>query len=242
MKDLLDNLERTFDSTAGGKMTRREERWQRGLEYMARMARREYRPSIREIGTAVGAANETVQNDLLELARRGLVADCDLPEGRQMRERRAARAYVITEHGLAQASGEYPQPQLAAAGQPRDQQVVTGFDADLDTSALTSSVFGIPPGHVVIKADGDSMIDAGIDPDELVLVRLDENAENGQIALVQVDGVADDAALTLKRIYWEGDQVRLQPANPLHVPLYYSKDSVRVLGVAVEVIRRHRLR
>jgi repressor LexA len=223
-------------------MTRREERWQRELEYLARMARDDYRPSIREVGTAAGAANETVQNDLVELARRGLVADCDLPQGRHVRERRAARAYVITDLGLAQARGEFPKPQLAAAGPPRDQQVVTGFDADLDASPLTQSLFEIPPGHVVIKARGDSMIDAGIFPDEPVLLRLDPDAQNGQIALVQVDGVADDAALTLKRTYWEGDQVRLQPANPRYEPLSYSKDSVRVLGVAVEVIRRHRLR
>jgi repressor LexA len=119
--------------------------------------------------------------------------------------------------------------------------MVTGFDANLDASSLTQSVFGIPPGHVIIKACGDSMIDADIGPDELILVRLDENAQNGQIALVQVDGVADDAALTFKRIYWEGDQVRLQPANPLYEPMYYSKDNIRVLGVAVEAIRRHRL-
>jgi repressor LexA len=223
-------------------MSKREDRWQRELEYLACMVRDDYRPSLREIGTAVGAANETIKNDLAELARRGYVADCDLPdEDRHPRQRRAARAYVITDLGLAQASGESPEPQMAAAGPPRDQQVVTGFDVDVDARGLGQGVFRTPPGHVFIKAAGDSMIDAGIEPNSMVLVRQAEDAQNGQIVLVQVNGVADDAALTLKRIYWEDGRVRLQSANPRYDPLYYSEDSVRVLGVAVEVMYRHRL-
>ena len=42
-----------------------------------------------------------------------------------------------------------------------------------------------------------------------------------------VDGLTEEAALTLKRIYWEGDQVCLRPANPAHEPLYYPKANIR---------------
>ena len=64
-------------------MTDRTARWQRELEYLAQTAQDDYRPSIREIASAVGAANQTVMNDLAELVRRGLVGDCDVPAGRK---------------------------------------------------------------------------------------------------------------------------------------------------------------
>jgi repressor LexA len=85
------------------------------------------------------------------------------------------------------------------------------------------------------------MIDAGIEPHDVVVLRQAESAENGQIILAEVDGTADDSALTLKRIYWEDDQVRLQPANSRYEPMYRSSDAVRIRGVAVEVIHRRRL-
>jgi repressor LexA len=174
------------------------------------MAQDDYRPSIREIAATVGASNQTVMSDLAELVRRGLVADCDVPAGRRQRGKRAARAFVITDLGVAQVQGEMPQPQPVAAGPPSDQPTMTGFDVEVDAGGA----FTIPPGHLTVRARGDSMIDAGIEPYDVVVLRQAESAENGQIVLAEVDGTADDGALTLKRIYWEDDQVRLQPANP----------------------------
>lgn len=220
----------------GGGVTDRTARWQRELAYLALTAQDDYRPSIREIAGAVGAANQTVMSDLAELVRRGLVADCDVPAGRRQRGKRAARAFVITDLGLAQVQGE-AQPQPVAAGPPSDQPTMTGFDVEVDAGGA----FTIPPGHLTVRARGDSMIDAGIEPHDVVVLRQSESAENGQIVLAEVDGTADDGALTLKRIYWEDDQVRLQPANSSYEPMYRSSDGVRIRGVAVEVIHRHRL-
>jgi SOS-response transcriptional repressor LexA len=221
----------------GGGVTDRTARWQRELAYLAQMAQDDYRPSIREIASAVGAANQTVMSDLAELVRGGLVADCDVPAGRRRRGRRAARAFVITDLGLAQVRGGAPQPQPVAAGPPSDQPTMTGFDVEVDAGGA----FTIPPGHLAVRARGDSMIDAGIEPHDVVVLRQSERAENGQIVLAEVDGTADDGALTLKRIYWEDDQVRLQPANASYEPMYRSSDGVRIRGVAVEVIHRRRL-
>jgi repressor LexA len=144
---------------------------------------------------------------------------------------------MVTDLGLAQARDETAQPQLVAAGAPDDQPAMTGFDVEIDAGGA----FVIPPRHLIVRARGDSMVDAGIEPHDVVVVRQAEGAENGQIALVEVDGTADDRALTLKRVYWEHDQVRLQPANARHKPMYRPSDGVRIRGVAVEVIHRHRL-
>lgn len=218
-------------------MADRTDRWQRELEYLAQVAQDDYRPSIREIASAAGAANETVMSDLAELVGKGFVADCDLRVGQRQRGKRAARAYGITELGLAQVRGEIPQPRPVAAGPPSDQPAVTGFDVEVDAGGALA----IPPGHIAVRARGDSMVDAGIEPYDVVVLRQAESAENGQIVLAEVDGVADNGALTLKRIYWEHDQVRLQPANRRYEPMYRSSDGVRIRGVAVEVIHRRRL-
>jgi hypothetical protein len=187
------------------------------------MAENDCRPSIRDVAEAVGSSNQTVSDDLAELARLGLLADRDLPQDRKQRGRRAARSYVITELGLAQARGEFLAPRPVAASPPRDQPAVSGCDVDLefDTVGVRPDAFTIPPGHIVFSAEGDSMRDADIEDGDLVLIRLTQEALNGQIALVEVvHGLTEEAALTLKRIYWEGDQVCLWPANSDHQPLY----------------------
>jgi repressor LexA len=113
---------------------------------------------------------------------------------------------VITELGLAQVRGEMPQPQSVAAGPPSDQPTMTGFDVEIDAVGHSQ----IPPGHLTVRARGDSMIDAGIEPHDVVVLRQAESAENGQIVLAEVNGIADGGALTLKRIYLGG---RTGPAS-----------------------------
>jgi SOS-response transcriptional repressor LexA len=151
----------------------------------------------------------------------------------------------ITELRLAQARGEFLAPRPVAASPPRDQPAVSGCDVDLefDTVGVRPDAFTIPPGHIVFSAEGDSMRDADIEDGDLVLIRLTQEALNGQIALVEVvHGLTEEAALTLKRNLLEGDQVCLRPANPDHQPLYCPKTDIRVRGVAVERINRRRLR
>lgn len=74
------------------------------------------------------------------------------------------------------------------------------------------------------------MIEAGIDPGDLVVIRKQETAENGQIAVVLVD---DEA--TLKRFYIEDNRVRLHPENSEMKDIYV--DHCIIQGVAVKVIK-----
>jgi repressor LexA len=98
---------------------------------------------------------------------------------------------------------------------------------------LPVDLVGHGDGLFMLRIDGESMIDAGILDGDLVVVRPQQHAENGEIVAALVDGEA-----TVKRLYTHADHSELRPENPVfdsietHDPL--------VLGKAVAVVRRIR--
>ncbi len=84
-----------------------------------------------------------------------------------------------------------------------------------------------------LRCQGDSMVDAGIRDGDIVYVQARQQVENGEIAVVCIDGEA-----TLKRVYWNSTAQTLQlvPANSAYMPLVYTGsmlDNVRIEGKAV---------
>jgi repressor LexA len=79
------------------------------------------------------------------------------------------------------------------------------------------------------------MIDALINDGDIVLMRHQQRVENGELAAVWL---RDEEETTLKRFYLEGNQVRLQPANPTMRAMYYPAEDVEVMGRVVCVIRQ----
>ena len=95
-----------------------------------------------------------------------------------------------------------------------------------------------PEGYFYLRVTGDSMVNAGIRDGDLVLLRRQDTAENGQIVACLVDG--EDA--TLKRFRRQRDMVLLQPENPVYepklVPLSdFETGAARIVGVAVRLVR-----
>ncbi|MGB8957265.1 MAG: transcriptional repressor LexA, partial [Tumebacillaceae bacterium] len=87
--------------------------------------------------------------------------------------------------------------------------------------------------HVyLLNVVGDSMIDAGIYDGDLVIVRQQFTAHNGEIVVAMTE---DDEA-TVKRFYKEADHIRLQPENPTMEPMRYS--NVSILGKVIGVFRQ----
>jgi repressor LexA len=86
--------------------------------------------------------------------------------------------------------------------------------------------------YFYLKAKGDSMINARIYEGDLLLIRIQEEVENGEIAAVLVDGEA-----VLKRVYNTGDQLILQSENPKYQPIVVdgNKD-VKVIGRLKKVV------
>lgn len=91
------------------------------------------------------------------------------------------------------------------------------------------------PGCFAVRVHGESMIQAGIQEGDYVVVRPEVHAENGQIVAVLIDGEA-----TVKRFYKErGGRIRLQPENPAYEPLFVHprQQSIRILGKVVGLFR-----
>jgi repressor LexA len=85
-----------------------------------------------------------------------------------------------------------------------------------------------------LRVKGNSMIDALIADGDLVLMRYTQQVENGQTAAVRV---VDRNEVTLKKIYFEGDKVRLQPQNPTMDAWTEDAANVQVQGRVVGVVR-----
>jgi len=84
-----------------------------------------------------------------------------------------------------------------------------------------------------LRVSGDSMIDENIHDGDVVIVRGQSTAENGEKVVALIDG----ADVTLKKFYRENGKVRLEPANPKISPIILSASKVKVQGVVIDVIK-----
>ena len=83
----------------------------------------------------------------------------------------------------------------------------------------------------MLRVQGDSMVGAAILDGDLIFVRPQRTAENGEIVVAMLDGEA-----TVKRFYREANRVRLQPENERMAPIYAS--DVEIVGRVEAVVRR----
>jgi repressor LexA len=97
----------------------------------------------------------------------------------------------------------------------------------------------IPPSllrggeNFALRVRGDSMIDEGIHDGDIVIVRRQTTAENGQTVVAMVEGET-----TIKKYYRRGGRVELHPANPQVSPIVVEWGDLHIRGVVVGLIRR----
>lgn len=92
-----------------------------------------------------------------------------------------------------------------------------------------------------LRCKGDSMINARIYDGDIVFIRKQPIVENGEIAAVLIDDIADVSEATLKRVYIYEDKIMLIAENPAYPPMVYSNEdmnSVRIAGKAVAFLSR----
>ena len=197
------------------------ERQQRILDVIHRFtAERGYPPSVREIGERVGlSSSSTIHAHLKALEKRGLIS-------RDPTKPRALRSEVPGTPRLIPDSVVMPIVGKVAAGIPITAQ------ENLEGEFVLPSAF-VPKASdsFMLRVQGDSMIEAAILDGDLIMVRPQKTASNGEIVVAMVDGDA-----TVKRFYREDGRIRLQPENRTMAPIYAS--DVEIIGRVEAVVRR----
>ena len=89
--------------------------------------------------------------------------------------------------------------------------------------------------HYALEVKGDSMIEAGINDGDVVVIRETKTATNGDIVVALVDG----AEATLKKFFLRGEMIALEAANPAYETRLVPHDRVRVQGRLVGLIRTY---
>lgn len=174
-----------------------------------------YPPTVREIGLAVGLTSpSTVHAHLAKLEAAGHIRrDPTKPRAMLLSDRREEKAARDAPRGL-------PLLGAVAAGVPTlaDEQIEDYIETPF-------------AGDFVLRVKGDSMMNASILDGDLVVVKQQETAKNGEIVVARID---DEA--TVKRFFREKGHVRLQPENDAFAPII--SDDVYVLGKVVGVLRK----
>ena len=168
-----------------------------------------YSPSVREIGAAVGLrSTASVSYHLQALQEKGLL-QAPGAKGRK-------RAIVTSVR-----QGQIPIVGLVTAGQPilavENQEGVLTWDA---------------PGCFALRVRGDSMINAGILSGDLVVVRPQQNADDGQIVVARIE---DEA--TVKRLRRRNGKIWLMPENDNYEPI--DGTYAEIVGLVKAVVREY---
>jgi repressor LexA len=196
-------------------------RQQEILDFIKRyLSRHGYPPTVRDIGAAVGlASSSTVHQHLANLERAGLIRrDPSKPRALELLD----RAVHEVRNGLRPAG--LPVLGTVAAGQP------VLAEENIEDYVAVPDAAGGQDGTFLLRVRGQSMQNAAIIEGDLVVVRSQDEASNGDIVVALVDEEA-----TVKRYFRESDHVRLQPENDDMEPIR-SRD-VRILGRVVGVMR-----
>jgi repressor LexA len=186
---------------------------------------RGYPPSVREIGEAVGLSSpSTVHSHLSALVKAGyLRRDPSKPRAIEVM---ADTSDTSTSDLRRAPTRDVPLVGHIAAGSP----ILAEEDID-EVYALPTDFVGTDPVFM-LRVKGDSMIDEGIFDGDLVVVRRQPDARDGEI----VAALVDDTEATVKRLRRRDGAVILEAANPAYPPMVFT-DGVSVIGKVVTVLR-----
>jgi repressor LexA len=201
--------------------------------------RRGYPPSMREIGEAVGlTSTSSVSYQLSTLQRKGYLHR-DVGRPRTVEVRLPGHPAVRPEPGREESERtEIPGgdiPSQEAAFVPLVGRIAAG--GPILAEQQVEDIFPLPRQLVgegtlfLLKVAGDSMIGAAIADGDWVVVRQQENAENGEIVAAMLDGEA-----TVKTFKRSDGHAWLIPNNPAYAPIL--GDEASILGRVVAVLRR----
>ena len=187
-----------------------------------------YGPTVREICQSLGLSSpSTVHVHLKALEEKGLIKRDPL-KSRSITLTHPHDEAGVIENVIAPSFGravEVPLVGNVAAGSP-----ILAEENITDTMTLPTDIVGDAPSFM-LSVRGDSMIEAGINDGDYVVVKEQPVANNGDIVVALIDDGA-----TVKRFYREKDHIRLQPENSSMDPIITRDCSIA--GKVVAVFRR----
>lgn len=193
------------------------------------ISQRSIPPTYREIGDALGISSTNgVADHVKALIRKGYLkkADRGAPGG-------VARGLMLTSKSQSRRRGAVVSVPLVghvAAGMPilADQNYEKTIHLDRTMTAGGETTYAL-------RVRGDSMVEEGILDGDVVIVRQQNTARNGEIVVAMVDGEA-----TVKFFFRERDRIRLQPAHPTMAPIYVdATNNTAIQGVVIGVYRKY---
>lgn len=198
-----------------------------------------YPPTIRELGDVLGIRSTNGVNDHLKaLEKKGYLTREDA-KSRTMRPLfwpdGSPYEQGTSSGGAQDLDSEVHQ--VAVVGRIAAGVPIAAVEDTQEYVAIGEGLLGRQGGDVfALRVKGESMIEDGIFDGDYIFVRKQDDARDGQIVAAMVDGEA-----TVKRLFRDGDRVRLQPANEAMEPIFIHGDEGReaaILGLVVGVFRR----
>lgn len=201
------------------------ERQQQVLDYIREtVVNRGYPPSVREIGEAVGLSSpSTVHSHLNSLVEAGVIR----------RDATKPRAIMIVDAPSTRPADDRRIRDIPLLGRIAAGTPVLAAEQVEEVLPLPVELVGEGPVFL-LEVKGDSMIDAGIHPGDLVAIHKQSDANDGEIVAALIDG--EEA--TVKRLRRRDGRVVLESANPAYEPMVFT-DGVELIGRVVTVLRRY---
>jgi len=193
------------------------------LDYIKNeVAEKGYPPSVREIAVAVGlASSSTVHGHLSRIENKGYIRrDPTKPRAIEILDKSIDRNIPKDEARYAPVIGK------VTAGIP-----ITAVENIEELIPIPSSSTSPDDNLFVLVIEGESMIEAGILDGDMVIIKQQNTAENGEIVVAMTE---EDEA-TVKRFFKEEDHIRLQPENATMDPIILN--NVTILGKVIGLYR-----
>jgi repressor LexA len=140
-------------------------------------------------------------------------------------------------YGFGRKARAVPLLGAIAAGQPIPVPTEETWHTIVDETVEVPAEM-LPRGMraYALRVQGKSMIDAFVDDGDIVVLEATPAADDGEMVAAWL---SDRQEATLKKIYYEPDRIRLQPANRRMKPIYVNPDEVVVQGRVISVLRRY---
>jgi repressor LexA len=146
-----------------------------------------------------------------------------------------AEAPTPANQGTAPAAATIAAMELPVMGRIAAGVPIEAINQISHQVAVPASMLSAQGQHFALEVRGDSMIEAGINDGDIVVIRETSVADDGDVVVALVEG----QEATLKRIYRKGTSVALEAANPAYETRRYRQDQVKVQGRLVGLIRTY---